>query len=100
MNMQLSRVEFGRALDWRRLLCGLTHEELGAGADVDPSYVWRLCTGQQMPRLDVALKLARALGCSLDELVQQPSGSRRLLDRARLQPAFLLERMLTLSHKE
>ena len=54
---------------------GLTQQQLATRADVHRVYVAKLEAGERLPSLDVATRLARALGLSLVLLpVEEGSG--------------------------
>lgn len=62
-------VAFGKVLRRLRLEVGLTQEQLGFEAELRRTYVSILELGQQQPSLSSILKLAKALGCSAQELI-------------------------------
>jgi transcriptional regulator with XRE-family HTH domain len=62
--------KFGINLKVIRVQAGLTQESLAIAAGLDRSYIGELERGQRNPSLEVLLKLARALGCSLDDFVR------------------------------
>ena len=56
------------ALRTHRLECGLTQAELAARAGVSRQLVAAVESGQNMPAADTAIRLARALATSVEEL--------------------------------
>lgn len=53
---------------------GLNQAELGAAVGLGRSSMSRIATGAQEPKVGTAFTLARALGVSLDVLLDDPSG--------------------------
>jgi transcriptional regulator with XRE-family HTH domain len=62
-------IAFGKVVRQLRLSRGLTQEQLGFEADLRRTYVSILELGQQQPSLSSILKIAKALGCSGQELM-------------------------------
>ncbi len=62
-------LSLGRRVRTLRHACGHTLESLGEAVGVTAQFVWRIEDGASMPSLAVAVRLAAALGVSLDELV-------------------------------
>lgn len=62
-------VAFGRVLRRLRIKAGLTQEKLGFEAELRRTYVSILELGEQQPSLTTILKVAKALGCSGQELI-------------------------------
>lgn len=60
---------FGAAVRQRRLQAGLTQEQLGFEADLRRTYVSIIELGQQQPSLGTVFKLAKALGVSPAQLI-------------------------------
>ena len=61
---------FGRRLQQLRDRRGWTQQELSSRASVPYMTIWRLERGEHdYPRVDIAKKLARTLGVSLDVLL-------------------------------
>ena len=60
---------FGYNLRLLRLRGGLTQEQLAAAAGTSTGRICRVERGHGLPRLPVALRLARALRCPLESLV-------------------------------
>lgn len=58
----------------RRLECGLTQTELAARAGVSRQLVAAVETGHNTPAVDAALRLARALSTTVEELFTEPVG--------------------------
>lgn len=64
------QVEFGERIAARRIAKGLSQSELARAIDVsDASFISSIENGSRYPSLQPATKLARALGCSLRELL-------------------------------
>lgn len=58
-----------------RLKKGITQIELSEKSGVKQSIISNIETGDtKNPRLDTALRLAAALGCKLDDLVEETEG--------------------------
>jgi DNA-binding XRE family transcriptional regulator len=78
----------GAALRERRLECGFTQTELAARAGVTRQLVAAVEAGRNTPSVDAALRLARALATSVEELFSAPAPrvvtalGERLRDRA------------------
>ena len=53
----------------RRTRLGITQEELAAVIEVDRSTIAKWETGKALPRAELLPKLARALNCSIDNLL-------------------------------
>jgi transcriptional regulator with XRE-family HTH domain len=68
------RVELARLLGaeirCRRLLAGLTQEQLAEKSGVSRTYLARLETGRQDPTLSTLEKLAKALGVKASRLLE------------------------------
>lgn len=64
--------KFGAALREERTAARLTQEELAKMADITTKYLSRIELGDQMPSVDIAARLAVALGVSLDALLGLP----------------------------
>jgi transcriptional regulator with XRE-family HTH domain len=56
-----------------RQLRGLSRDQLAVAAGTSSHSVAKLEQGTRAPSLELAWRLARALGCSLDDLVRPPS---------------------------
>jgi DNA-binding XRE family transcriptional regulator/molybdate-binding protein len=61
------------ALRERRLQCGLTQTELAARAGVSRQLVAAVEAGRNMPAIDAALRLAHALGTTVENLFSAPA---------------------------
>jgi len=62
-------VAFGNVLRRLRIEAGMTQEKLGFEAGLRRTYVSILELGQQQPSLASILKIAKALGCSGQDLI-------------------------------
>lgn len=62
-------VQLSNNIRWRREAKGLSQSELGRQCDVTAAAINRFESGLKVPSLVTAVALAKALGCSLDELV-------------------------------
>ena len=51
----------------------MSNGDLAKAVGVDRSYVGRILRGEKVPSLEVAGRLARALGLTLDELIKKIS---------------------------
>ena len=65
--------EIGPAIRAMRLERGMTLDQLSSAAGISASHLSRLERGQAEPSFTVASALAKAIGVSLSELVNQPS---------------------------
>lgn len=56
----------------RRLLHehGVTETEVAARIGHDPNTMYRICNGRRMPSAYTAKRIADAIGCSVDELLE------------------------------
>ena len=54
---------------------GMTREELAVAAKTSFHSVAKMEQGTRAPSLELAWRVARALGCTLDDLVQPPAGA-------------------------
>lgn len=61
--------QFGKNLSRVRRRSGISQEELAVRASLHRTEIGLLERGERLPRIDTALKLAGALGVSLDELI-------------------------------
>ncbi|NIM48754.1 MAG: helix-turn-helix domain-containing protein [Gemmatimonadales bacterium] len=68
--MQFSRC-LAKVIQERRQAAGLSQEALAARAGVHRTYVGMIERGQRSPSCDIARRLAKALGVSFSELVQE-----------------------------
>ena len=66
-------MQLSKNIRWRREAKGLTQTELGRQCDVTAAAINRFESGLKVPSLVTAVALAKALGCSLDELVGSAS---------------------------
>lgn len=66
--MGYSNETLARALKVERAKKGWTQDDLARESGVTVNTIARYESGRNMPSLDVAVKMARALGCSVDEL--------------------------------
>jgi DNA-binding XRE family transcriptional regulator len=63
----------GAVLRERRLQCGLTQTELAARAEVSRQLIAAVEAGRNTPAVDAALRLARALATTVEELFSAPT---------------------------
>ena len=63
---------FPAELRERRKAADLTQGELAKKADTSANQISRLEKSEQLPRLDLAVRLAAALGCSVADFVKPP----------------------------
>lgn len=66
----------GAALRRARSLKGLTQAELGELAEVAPETLSRIERNKLSASLDLARRLAQALGVTIDDLLKKPSAAR------------------------
>ncbi|MBV9534199.1 MAG: helix-turn-helix transcriptional regulator, partial [Solirubrobacterales bacterium] len=69
----LAMMTRGAALRERRLQCGLSQTELAARAGVSRQLVAAVEAGRNTPAVDAALRLARALATTVEELFCAPA---------------------------
>ncbi|TAK98982.1 MAG: XRE family transcriptional regulator [Aquabacterium sp.] len=62
---------FGNAVRELRMAKGLAQEALALRAEVDRGFMGHVERGERQPSLSVILKIAKAIGCSPAELMQQ-----------------------------
>lgn len=67
----------GAALRRARTLKGLTQAELGELAEVAPETLSRIERNKLSASLDLARRLAEALGVTVDDLLRKPSASKK-----------------------
>ena len=65
----MRRKELGKRIKTVRKLKSLTQEDLAEWVDVDPSYIGHIENGRKNPTFKVLVKIAKALGLKIDELV-------------------------------
>ena len=70
-------VAFGAVVRSQRKTVGLTQEELAERAAIHPTYVGLVERGERNPSLDVAQRIAEALGTTLAALIALAEGERR-----------------------
>jgi transcriptional regulator with XRE-family HTH domain len=71
MPVPLISRRFGAAVRKRRLAAGLSEELLAERAGVHPTYIGMVERGLRNPTLDVASRLAGALGIELPALISE-----------------------------
>ncbi|MBN1153008.1 MAG: helix-turn-helix transcriptional regulator [Dehalococcoidia bacterium] len=64
------RAQLGAALRAQRLKLGLSQEALAEIVDCHRNFVGRLERGEQNPTVDMLVRLAKALRCSVADLVK------------------------------
>ena len=67
-----SFIRFGRALRARRKALGMSQEALAEASRLSSSYVSQLERGRRSPTLHVLEALARGLGATVADLVEDP----------------------------
>ena len=77
-------VAFRERLTSQRERRGLTQAELGAKAGMAPGAISHFETGQRLPSLESAVRLADALACSIDYLIGREQADSGVVD-----PIFL-----------
>ena len=55
----------------RRLMALMTQRELAQAANISTLSVIRYESGERTPTLDIASKIAKALNCTVDELLKE-----------------------------
>ena len=60
---------FGEAVKTKRKALGISVEDLAQMVDVTPRYIYKIEAGERMPRMDVALRILKALQLSADEVI-------------------------------
>jgi len=65
------RVKLGIALRARRQGLGLSQEALAEVADCHRNFVGRLERGEQNPTVDMLVRFAKALRCSVTDIVRE-----------------------------
>ena len=68
---------FGKAVRSRRSNAQLTQEQLAELAAVHPTYIGLVERGERNPSLDVAERIANALGSTLAELIATAEDNQR-----------------------
>ena len=63
-------LSFGKKLRALREAKDWSQTKLGHEAEIEPQYVSRMERGKASPGLIVIVKLVRALGCNLDDLIE------------------------------
>lgn len=66
--MQTTGQSFGEAVRAARLARGSTMRDVASSAEVTERQLNRIESGESVPRLDLAQRLARVLGLSLDAM--------------------------------
>jgi DNA-binding XRE family transcriptional regulator len=74
---------FPARLHQLRERAGMTREQLAEAAGTSPHSIIKLENGQRAPSLELGMRVARALGCTLDELVAEPEGGAARRPRGR-----------------
>lgn len=62
-------------LRYIRNAAGLTQQELGAMVGTTNVYICNVEKGKHVPSILTADRIAKALGCSLDDLIAEPTGA-------------------------
>lgn len=66
----LNRAELRRKME----ASGTTQAALGEAVGVSQQMIAHILTGRKHPTLELAVSIARALGCTVDELIQSEEG--------------------------
>lgn len=69
MVKKLNFVKFGRNLRKYRKQANLEQHELADKTGVNRGYISYIETAQKKPSLELAVRLAKAVGCTVDDLV-------------------------------
>lgn len=69
MTEQTWRMIFAERLGQQMTQRQMTRKELAASAGISQMTISRYLNGQQSARIDIILRLAKALNCSVDDLV-------------------------------
>lgn len=67
-------MEIGKRIREKRIIHQLTQQELAKKAGISQPSLSNIESDQKSPSLDTALRLAAALGCKLDDLVEETGG--------------------------
>lgn len=70
MGSEISKA-FGKIVKERRIALGLTQESLAEKAGLHPTHIGLIERGRRNPSLDVADKVAKALGEKLSNLIRE-----------------------------
>ncbi len=81
----------GRELRRRRQARGLSLDGLGEAAGLTPNYVGSIELGRRDPSLSTMIRLARAIGSEIGELLGLPDMTADAIEAARLLSAFPCE---------
>jgi transcriptional regulator with XRE-family HTH domain len=73
IDLQVLKIEWGRGVRLRRKAQGLSADRLARLADVTTSYIGRIELGIDSPRDMVRIRLAAALGTTVEELFPYPA---------------------------
>ncbi|MEO0452854.1 MAG: helix-turn-helix transcriptional regulator [Verrucomicrobiota bacterium] len=68
-------IVFGKLLKEKRLKIGLSQELLAEKAEVHPTYIGLLERGKRSPSINVAARVAHALGTRLSKMVSEAEQS-------------------------
>ena len=77
MSEQSLSVIFGKIVRAKREAAGFSQEELAEFAAIHPTYVGLVERGKRNPTLDISDRIAKALGCSLAELLGVAEATRK-----------------------
>ena len=67
------REKIGKKIAEKRIEAGLTQSELGKRLGISQSHVARIENGLYDARFCVSVKIAEAIGCSIDDFMKEPS---------------------------
>lgn len=84
-----SRIMFGTKVGILRKSLGLTLKELSASSQVSVSMLSEIERGNRQPTIDVACRIAKALGTSLGHLIDEKPSPSRLIIRVEDQPVLV-----------
>jgi len=66
----MDKKELGKRIAKMRKKCGLTQNELAKMTETRQTHISRIETGVYMPRLEMLVKIAKALNCDIEELLK------------------------------
>jgi transcriptional regulator with XRE-family HTH domain len=72
--MNLDLVRLGQDIRRRRIALGWTLDQFAEACGVTPNYLGTLENGRRDPHISTLVSIARALGCSLADLLAEPDG--------------------------
>lgn len=68
--MEIDKKHIGMRISEIRHLRGMTQKELSDKAGLSQTHISRIESGQYIPRVDIAARIAEALSCTIDVFVK------------------------------